>query len=423
MAPTPSPWPRRHGSDRERARQATALLLGQARQRGDMAPDPAAFDHLGQGLLMGDAPADAVIAWVRAQGTGTTWPRVQALIDHDPRTQGALADALPADMPPEVRDFFTQVNQLPDWVDPALLDEGARVCGLGGMASLRALLVTGLMAGYQLSAINRTLLATGALEKGASRRMAETTQWWMQVTAPGAMLPGGEGFRSTLKVRLIHAMVRSHVGARPDWDAADLGVPVCQTDMQATYLGFSVVFLLGMKLVGIHLNRGEREAVMHLWRWIAWVNGVDGAYLHDLKEGEASALKLLYRNLLLQRGPDADSARLATALADEPLHRHYPFGGAWMGRFNRSLQLSIARVCMDTATLRALGLPTRTLPWYPVFMNLKNLPLHALARLTPGGRAWLMRRGRRQQLDYLPVLFGSQPKGLHDPQAVQARQP
>ncbi|EUA35668.1 hypothetical protein I553_6308 [Mycobacterium xenopi 4042] len=38
-------------------------------------------------------------------------------------------------------------------------------------------------------------------------------------------------------MRLIHALVRRHVAAMPDWRADEWGVPVNQTDMAATLVG------------------------------------------------------------------------------------------------------------------------------------------------------------------------------------------
>lgn len=413
FSPGPSPaFPARHGSEVSRARRAARLIVGQIPSGASSEPTEAEWTKLGQGLLQGDPLADQLVAWMRATGMRAAWAQVNQAIEAG---VAAVPDASPA-----LRAFFDHVERLPDWVDEQLLVRGARVCGLGGRAGMRALAVTGLMAGYQLAAVNQTLLATGALEKGAARRIAETTKWWIDVTEPGAMARGGDGFKSTLRVRIIHALVRHHVSQQTTWNEADLGVPVNQTDMQATYLGFSVVYLLGMKLVGIPLSREDKAAVMHLWRCIAWVNGVDEGLLHELADGERSGMAWLFKNLLSQRMADADSARLAQALANEPLHRHYPRWGWLMGRFNRSMQLSIARTCMANETLRDLGLPVWTLPWYPLWMMVFNQGLHRLARLLPGGEAWLMKRGRAQQRNYLPVLFGEQAPALRDVAAVKA---
>lgn len=409
--PRSTSLPRRHRSDTERAQRAAQLFVTQLAQADRREPTEDEWRALGEGLLAGDPLADQLAAWMQTSGMRQAWEQVNLAIE-----QGLHAVAKPS---PELRAFFEHVEKRPDWVDEALMDHGARVSGLGGRAGMRGLAVTGLMAGYQLAAVNQTLLATGALEKGAARRIAETTKWWIDVTEPGAMARTGAGFKSTLRVRIIHAVVRAHVGRQPTWDWADLGIPVSQTDMQATYLGFSTVYLLALKLVGVPVSPADKAAVMHLWRYIAWVNGVDESRLHDLHEGERSGLQLLYKNLLSQRMADADSARLAQALADEPLHRHYPRWGWLQGRVNRSMQLSLARLCMGNETLRALGLPVWTLPWYPVLMVLFNQTLHRLARALPGGETWLMQRGRAQQRDYLPVLFGQQAPALRDVSAVK----
>jgi hypothetical protein len=410
-SPAPTALPRRHRCDTERAARAARMFVGQLPAGTPLKPTDAEWLQLGQGLLMGDPLADQLAAWMQASGMREAWSQVNLAIE-----QGLAAVPDPSR---ELTAFFAHVEQRPDWVDDGLLQHGARVSGLGGRAGMRALAVTGLMAGYQLAAINQTLLATGALEKGAAKRIAETTKWWIDVTEPGAMARTGPGFKSTLRVRIIHAMVRSHVARQPTWDAADLGTPVCQTDMQATYLGFSSVYLLGLKLVGVPMSAQDKAAVMHLWRYIAWVNGVDEAYLHDLHDGERSGMYLLYKNLLTQRMADGDSARLAQALANEPLQRHYPWGAWLQGRVNRSMQLSLARLCMSSETLRSLGLPTAVVPWYPLGMILFNQSLHRIAGALPGGAQWLMRRGRAQQRDYLPVLFGEHAPSLRDIASVK----
>lgn len=411
-SPIPNALPCRHLSDTRRARRAAALIVGQLPPGTPTEPSEAELRQVGEGLLLGDEAADALVDWMHRSGMREAWAQVQQAIE-----QGV---SRASDAPPELRAFFDAVEARPAWVRDDLLVAGARVCGLGGRAGMRALAVTGLMAGYQLSAVNQTLLVTGALEKGAARRIAETTKWWIDVTEPGAMARFGEGFKSTLRVRVIHAMVRRQVAQRADWDASDLGLPVNQTDMQATYLGFSIVYLLGLKLVGIPLTRAEKEAVLHLWRYIAWVNGVREDHLHALDDAERSATYTLYRNLLTQRMADPDSARLAQALADEPLQRHYARWPGVQGRFNRALQLSIARACMGNDTLRGLGLPVWRLPWYPLAMMAFHQPLHRLVRMLPGGLDGLMAWGRRRQRGYLPVLFGEHAPALRELSAVKA---
>src|SRR5690606_6878740 len=137
------------------------------------------------------------------------------------------------------------------------LQRGIEVSARSGKTGMRVLRDFGLMAGYQASAINQTLIKTGALEKGAQRRVAETTKWWMDCTSDGGLNPGGEGFRTTLRVRVIKAMVRAMLSERPDWNGADIGLPVNQLDRQVKDRAFSVMFLLAQRFLGEPVSAQE----------------------------------------------------------------------------------------------------------------------------------------------------------------------
>jgi hypothetical protein len=214
------------------------------------------------------------------------------------------------------------------------------------------------------------------------------------------MAHGQPGFQITLRVRLAHALVRRRVGCLPDWDADRFGVPINQLDMQATYLAFSVVQLLGLQLTGVLLTRQESDDVMHLWRYIGWLMGVeDGLLCQDESQGRI----LLYRNLISQAPADETSRVLARALMNEPLHRYYGWGEAWRGRLNQALHLSLVRWFIGTRGMKDLGLPPST-PWYPLLLLLplvlRSGLLQALPWLKPAWRIW----ARRQQTRYLRIL-------------------
>lgn len=385
--------PSRHGTDLAAARR----IAGPIRRmiRGDPEPTPERWQAIGASLVRGDEPMDRLVAWMTAEGLRQTRPLFDAAVNH------GIASV--SDAPEPLRAFFAAVEAVPDWVDARLLDEGARVTGIAGLAGMFVLRDLALLAGYQASAINRTLVLTGALEKGAARRIAETTKWWIDCTRPGGMAFGAPGYRTTLQVRWIHAMVRRHIAALPAWNAERDGLPINQGDMHATYLGFSVVYLLGQRAFGVKITRDEGRGVMHLWRYVAWLMGVEPCWLHDTEhEGRVA----LYQNVLSQPPPDETSRQLGRALKDEPLARHYP-NLAWLrGRWNRAKHLSIARTFLGAEAMQSLGLPTAVRPWYPLLTIGPRLVWHRAVRLLPGGLAYLSRRGRDAQQAYLKTLFG-----------------
>lgn len=402
--------PARHGADMLRARQVAAPIRRFI--KGASEPEPAQWQAIGESLLQGDAPMDELVEWMFEVGLAQAMPLYNQAL-----AQGVVAVT---DAPLALQRFFASIEVMPDWLDRARLLEGARVCCLSGLTGMRVLRDLGLLAGYQASAINRTLVLTGALEKGAQRRVAETTKWWVDCTRPGGMDRGAAGYRGTLHVRLVHALVRRRVSGMAEWDAGYHGVPINQGDMHATYLAFSVIFLIGQRMLGVPLSVGEREAVMHLWRYIAWLMGVEACWLH---QRENDAVRALYHNLLSQAPADASSRQLGSALIDEPLQRHYPNLPWLRGRLNRAIHLSIARTFIDAEGCRALGLPDRILPWYPLLSAPPRYVLHSLARCLPGGRQWLIERGGRRQEAYLSTLFGAGHASLASPLQIASTEP
>jgi hypothetical protein len=130
------------------------------------------------------------------------------------------------------------------------------------------------------------------------------------------MLPDGEGFAITLRVRLMHAHVRKMILASGRWNADAWGLPINQHDMVATSLLFSVVTVEGLRTLGVAVSPRESEDFMHLWRWVAHVIGVDPALVPNT-ESEAHRLGELIA--ATQGAPDGDSRALTAALLDSGL--------------------------------------------------------------------------------------------------------
>lgn len=387
--------PGRHGCDMHNSRRQVRALRRLIRGC-DPEPNAQQWQALGEGLLQGDPLADALVAWMHTAGMANARPLFET----------ALNDGIAAlpDAPEPLRQFFTQVETQPAWVNPELMAEGTRVCQITGMTGMRALRSFGLMAGYQAAAINRTLVLTGGLKGGVQRRLAETTKWWIDCTRANGMARFSPGFKTTVHVRMVHALIRRNVQRMPEWDADFYGLPVNQTDMAATYLGFSVVFLLGSRLLGVPITRREGHAVMHLWKYICWLMGVDERWL---VEAEMQGRVALYQNILSQAPPDESSREMGQALMNEPLQRHYRWPVKLRARLERARHLSIDRTYLGAQAAQALGLPRFVLPWYPLLSVPSLLAWHQLHRGLPSGRERLIQLGEREQAGYLPTLFGA----------------
>jgi len=385
--------PARHGARIDEGRAAVARLKLVTGRNPE--PTPEEWRRIGEALDRSDPAADALVAWMAAAGMGPARALFEQALEHG-------IDSVP-DAPAPLRDFFAHVDRRPDWLDNGLLARGAQACQLCGNTGSQILRDGALMGGYQASGLNRVLVMTGALEKGAGKRIAETSTWWVAVTATGGMARFGAGFKLTLRVRLVHAIVRRHVGARPDWDRARDGVPINQMDMAATQLAFSALFLLGVRALGVLLSAQDGRAVMHLMRYAGWLMGIEEQFLPaDEREGRI----LLYQMGLSLTESDDAGRSLARALMDEPMGRPYRVLPGLRRRYERERNLSINSFFLGARAMRVLGLPWRPLPWYP----LAAAPINALRFLIGNrnalARERLARSGRLRQQAWIDSLVG-----------------
>jgi hypothetical protein len=404
MHEAPGFIPRRHGIDVEAGRRTGRLLRWMI--RGEAEPSPERWRAMGEGLMKGDPPADRLLDWMHQRGMREAMPLFQGALS------GGIA-SIP-DAPAPLREFFEHCERRPGWVDATKLAHGARVFQRMGMSSHYVLRDAALMGGYQASAFNKTLILTGALNGGTPRRVAETMKWVVAATDSGGMERGAEGFRSTIHVRVIHAMIRRRVAGLPEWQAEELGLPINQTDMAATWLGFSALLLVGVRAMGVPVTRGEAHAVMHLWKYICWLMGVDECWLTD---NEMEGRRLLYHMLIAQTPPDDSSVQLGRALMDETLSVPYPRFQKWRARFERARHLSVTRYFTGREGMRALGLPESTLPWYPLLSAPFTFGWHLAHRIIPGGSRRVQRIGRAAHENLVRLHFAGgreQVRPLHD---------
>lgn len=350
------------------------------------APDAERWHQIGVALMQGDAAMDRLLDAMSRHGMREARQQFETALTHG-------IDAVP-NVLPALRQFMAEVSTPPAWLDRARVERGAELFRRCGKTAFHVGRNVALLGGYQASAFNRTLILTGALQKGPTRRLAETVQWKLDCTVEGGLEPHAIGWRSTLTVRFIHALVRRTVAARPDWQLADWGLPINQADMGATLYGSLLVPVLGSRLLGMPQTRRERDDAAHLVRYVGWLIGVDERWLADTENGGAAQL---LQFLLSLTNPDETSPMMAQPLAWEPLHREYPNFGWLRGRYEYAKNMSISRAFLGAEAMQRLGIPTRMLPWYPLLAIPRNFVRHSVSRVVPGGRKRAAQRGRAAQ--------------------------
>jgi hypothetical protein len=307
-------------------------------------------DRLGRYFNVGDPLADAASEALAALPA----------TEREATLSRALAEGARSTDPEALRALLAQCERVPFWVDFDRCDRGGAMFLRTGLAGGLILGSYSLTAGYLSPAGNKPLAFSGRLTEQAPRRLAETGRFVQQVSLPGGMRPRAEGWRITVRVRLMHASVRRMLLRSPRWDRAAWGLPINQADSAGTILLFSLVVLDGLDKLGFVTDAKDRADFLHLWRWVAWVIGVDDD-LRFSTEDEAAAFWDLLKST--QAEPDDDSRALARALLDSPVTgARNPAERARAERM-RSVGYALSRYFMGDRYADALGYPrSRAVP-------------------------------------------------------------
>lgn len=228
--------------------------------------------------------------------------------------------------PESLKKLFLQMQQFPDWFDEDLANAGARFCMRSGTNALIILRDFVLMGGYDYAYLNKPLIFTGALKKGAVKRLKDTLEFWIHVTREDALKVNSEAYQLIVRTRLMHSYARLKIKEKGEnWDYGKWGEPINSWDMIATYTGFSLVLMQGLRKLGVNISDKEEKGVFHLWEYIGYLLGIPAEFLPENKQ---QAVEQLYLWSSLQDKGDEDSAQLAKALLAENLEStiyKYPF--------------------------------------------------------------------------------------------------
>jgi hypothetical protein len=317
---------------------------------------PDLFDDLVLALERSDEPADrAIEALASLPADGAHRIISRALSGDDGGSDRGLNV-----VPEPLRAMISDAAEVPLWVDFERVDRAGRIFFRAGLLGGIALGMRSLIYGYAAPVGNKPLAFSGALERKAQRRLAETGKFVSSVCQVGQMHPGGEGYASTIQVRLMHAQVRRLTLSDPRWKRPLWGLPINQHDMLATVLLFSVVFLEGLRRLGVDVTRDEQEDYVHLWRWVGYTIGVeDGLLPRTLEDAERRAEFIF----LTQGRPDQDSRALVRALLDDPLRQAHSERQRRRARKFVTAAEGICRMLVDDETARGLNLNPTFASW------------------------------------------------------------
>lgn len=371
-------------------------------------------DGFGRFLMRTDPLADAAVEALARLSPGKGRRMVEI----------ALARGINAapDSPAALKALFDALDAVPVWVDWEQMDLGGsafRRCGIMGSLVLAC---HSLPLAYCSPAGSKPLIFSGGLVQRAARRLSETGRFVLETCMPGGLRRFSEGFKITVLVRLMHAQVRRLLWTSGRWDATAWGEPINQADMAATNLLLSVVALSGLTRLGFHFSRNEREGFMQLWRYSAYLSGIESDLLCAT---EAEGLRLWDLIQTTQGEPDEDSRGLARALMESGIDSA-TFGGTagrqegrreWLIRFCYGLSRSLI------GKKPADGLHYPRSHWRFAAVPLLRavvLPVELLQRAIPGGKTWGISSGTRVLRRVVETGLAGKPAEFRMPKGLAA---
>jgi len=277
--------------------------------------------------MMGDLVADAYAALMPKYGFHGLTKMLEQACDHGP-------EQVPS-APPELFHFIQDMERLPAWLDPQLIQEGARIERNAYAHRAPFVIRGGLIATFMNRYSAMPMVMTGAFSsKSAARRTNETATFFTTTVMPDTLDRHGATFKAAAMVRLMHSMVRFNVLARDDrWDAKTYGIPIPQVDQMPA--GMISIFLLAQNALrhGRTTFTPAERARAELARYRCFLLGLPEDLLADTPQGIVNIM--LTRAATLRKGFDQNCSALVSATMNADLTSDYSLHGrihTWLER-------------------------------------------------------------------------------------------
>lgn len=269
--------------------------------------DPKTAAHYVAHSLIGDPEADEVIEQMASlkPGDAARWYKIGMNAADPAERDKALRDA-----PPALCKFLNKLDTPPDWVDFAAYTPGIRMFHRNSQLVLGAFVGGTLIEGFSTN-ISKSFFITGRVREYGVRRLKQNNRHMVEIFMPGGLERGGDGWKLSVRIRLVHAKIRYLLNNAEDWDAEAWGVPISSAHMGFSIAAFSARLLKHLKSLGAEYSLEERQSFMQVWRYSGFLMGVPETILY---RDEEEALKIFYAGRMCEPANELESIAMANAL-------------------------------------------------------------------------------------------------------------
>ena len=254
---------------------------------------------------IGDPAADAVMDELAPLAAKDADRFIQAGIHEDAK---ALADA-----PKALCDFFDAIQRPPSWFDPQPLYPAYRAFHAYSDLFIPAFFLVTVR--NVSTSIAKSFYATGRVMSGfGMRRIRQNTRHFIEIMLPDALERQGDGWKLSVRIRLVHARIRRLIHDESDWDESVHGAPLSAAQIALAAANFSATMLTHAEILGAEFDDATRGGFMQAWRYASYLIG---APEHLLFEGDyEKTLEFARVATMCEPPPGEESAAVANALIE-----------------------------------------------------------------------------------------------------------
>ena len=144
------------------------------------------------------------------------------------------------------------------------------------------------------------------------RRIRQNTRHLIEIMLPGALEREGDGWKLSVRIRLVHAQIRRLLRTSGKWDEAIYGTPISAAHMGLASANFSASMIQEAVRLGVDLNTEARAGIMQIWRYASWLIGSPEELLFDGDEAQTIELSRIAH--LCEPPPNEESVLISNAV-------------------------------------------------------------------------------------------------------------
>ena len=317
--------------------------------------DPDIASNYIKHTTIGDPRADALIDELSTLDQTLATQYINAAMD---RNEDQLVGA-----PSIIKDFFAEASVVPDWVDFESFIPGIKMFHRNSRLVLAGFVGGVLVEGFSTN-ISKSFFITGRVRDTGVRRLKQNNRHMVEIFMPGGLLRDGDGWKLSVRVRLIHAQIRHLLKHSDEWETEAWGEPVSAAHAGYSITAFSARLLDHMKKLGARFTEEESRSFLEIWRYSGLLMGIPETILfRDMED----ALKVFEVGYCCEPDPDEDSIAMANSLVNSaPL-----VAGITNPEDRRDLSTyvySVSRALIGNDLADALKYPVHStfgvLPWF-----------------------------------------------------------